>query len=131
MNTRKKSWSVIATAILALVAIACSCNALSGILSKEPVTGLAGKWEDPDTKTVHTIAWQNGQYTVTSSINPDSGGYTITEQSWSNGVLHWTYCIPNGTCVSFDTISVSGDNLDTNWTSTNGGSGTVTLTRVR
>jgi hypothetical protein len=91
--------------------------------------GLVGKWLDPDTGTISTIAWQNNQYVVTSVSNPNRGGNEVTSSDWSNGVLTWTYCVPGGACVTTQTVSVSGDNLETTWTNDQGYSGATTFQR--
>jgi hypothetical protein len=100
-------------------------------MATEPIPGLAGFWQDSETLTVHTIIWDGNQYTVISSKNPDSGSHEITDQSWNNGSLTWTYYVTaNDTSVTFDTISVDGDSLYTNWNNSRGDNGTETLVRV-
>jgi hypothetical protein len=99
--------------------------------NQEAIPGMAGKWLDTDTQVVHTIEWQNGQYVVTSAIDPDEGSYAITNQSWFNNTLTWTYYRPaTDVSVTFETVSVAGDVLNTNWTNSNGDSGTWGLERV-
>ena len=132
MNIRKKFWLVLIGTVLGMVVIACSCNSLipnSGNQGTMP--GLAGRWNDPDTTgTVTTIAWQNSQYVVTSVINPNRGKNEVTDSSWSNGTLTWTYCIPDGNCITSVTVSVNGDKLDTTWSDDQGQSGQTTFDRV-
>jgi hypothetical protein len=139
MNTRRKFWLVLIGSIVGLAVIACSCGSLVPTPTSAPqpsgnqgtVAGLAGRWNDPDTSgTVTTIEFQGGQYVVTSVINPTRGGNEVTKSSWSNGVLTWTYCIPNGNCITSLTVSVNGDNLSTTWTDDGGQSGTTTFNRV-
>ncbi len=131
MDTHKKFWLVVTGSIVAFVLIACSCSGFSPLGSREAIPGLAGKWLDPDTTgTYHTIVWQNNQYVVTETKNPNRGTNEVTSSSWSNGVLTWTYCVPDGACVTTSTVSVSGDNLVTNWSSDNGSTGTTTMTRM-
>jgi hypothetical protein len=146
MNTRRKFWLVLLGVILGMAIIACSCSSLiptskptsaplpatnPSATNQEAMPGLAGRWNDPDTKgTVTTIAWENGQYVVKSVINPSRGGNEVTKSSWSNGVLTWTYCVPNGNCITSRTVSVSGDSLNTTFTDDQGNSGTTTFTRV-
>ncbi len=163
MDTRRKFWLVILGVIAGLLIIACSCSSLipaatptSAPLAtmppatvppatsapvpannQEPMPGLAGRWNDPDTitdttptPTVTTIAWENGQYVVTSVINPSRGGNEVTNSSWSNGVLTWTYCVPNGYCITSVTVSLNGDKLDTTYTDDQGNSGTTTFERA-
>jgi hypothetical protein len=93
---------------------------------------MAGRWADPDTggPTVTTIEWMVDSYIVTSVISPDRGGNEVTTWDWSNGVLTWTYCIPNGNCITSETTSVSGDSLYTNWSDDTGNSGQTTFYRV-
>ncbi len=105
--------------------------------SQEAMPGLAGSWNDPDTitattttPTVTTIAWENGQYVVKSVINPSRGGNEVTKSSWSDGVLTWTYCVPDGNCITSQTVSVNGDSLDTTWTDDQGNSGETTFERA-
>ena len=139
MNIRKKFWLVLIGAVLGLVVIACSCSNIiptptvappSGG-SGEAIPGLAGKWLDPDTSgTYHVIAWQNNQYVVTATMNPNRGGNEVTSSTWANGVLTWVYCVPDGACVTTKTVSVNGDNLDTTWSNDQGLDGTTTLTRM-
>jgi hypothetical protein len=98
--------------------------------SQEPMPGLAGKWLDPDTTgTYSVIAWQNGEYVVIETANPNRGGNEVTSSDWSNGVLTWTYCVQNGACVTTKTISVSGDNLYTTWFNDQGYDGSTTMVR--
>ena len=138
MTIRKKFWLVLIGAVLGMVVIACSCNTLIPTptatplpVNQEPIPGLAGKWLDPDTSgTYHVIVWQNGQYVVTQTMNPARGGNEVTSSTWANGVLTWVYCVPNGACVTTQTVSVSGDNLETTWTNDQQLSGTTTMTRM-
>jgi hypothetical protein len=131
MAIRNKFWFVLIGAILGFVVIACSCSALNPLGNKEPMPGLAGKWLDPDTTgTYHVIAWQNNEYVVTQTLNPDRPGNEVTSSTWANGVLTWTYCVPNAACVTTKTVSLSGDNLDTTWENDQGQSGTTTMTRM-
>jgi len=136
MNTQKKFWLVLIGAVLAMVIIACSCGSLvpTPTAAPQPPAGasMAGKWLDPDTSgTITTIVAQNGGYTVVSVINPDPsrGTNELTKTSWSNGVLTWTYCIPNGNCITSVTVSVNDSNLETTWTDDRGYSGTTTFQR--
>jgi hypothetical protein len=138
MNTPKKFWLVLIGATLGLAVIACSCSSIiptptagPSTGGQEPTPGLAGKWLDPDTSgTYHVIAWQNGKYEVTATMNPNRGGNEVTSSTWANGVLTWTYCVTDGACVTTKTVSVSGDNLDTTWTNDQGLSGSTTMTRM-
>jgi hypothetical protein len=93
--------------------------------------GLAGTWQDPDTSDMFVIAWQNGQYVVTS-VTWEGTSYSLTSQAWTGSSLTWSY---NDTdlslTVTHKTTSLSGDNLYANWSYSDGSSGTETLTRVR
>ena len=117
MNTPKKFWLVLIGAVLGLVVIACSCSSIIPTPTaapqtggQEPIPGLAGKWLDPDTSgTYHIIAWQNGQYVVTATMNPNRSGNEVTSSTWADGVLTWVYCVPGGACVTTKTVSVSDD----------------------
>jgi hypothetical protein len=135
MNPRNKVFLVLLAALAVMVIIACSCTDLSflniGGDNQEAMPGLAGTWQDPQTTDTFVIAWQNGQYVVTS-VTFESTTYDITEQSWSGTALTWTYYIPEyETYLSYETTSLSGDSLNTNWWNDGGGSGTEILERVR
>jgi hypothetical protein len=105
--------------------------ATSPAAGQEAIPGLAGRWNDPQTKgTVTTIIWANGQYMVQSVINPSRGGNEVTKYTWSDNVLTWTYCVPDGNCITSVTVSVNGDSLDTVWTDDQGNSGQDTFNRV-
>jgi hypothetical protein len=105
--------------------------ATSPATGQEAMPGLAGRWNDPQTQgTITTIIWTNGQYMVQSVINPSRGGNEVTKFSWSNNVLTWTYCVPDGNCITSVTVSVNGDSLDTVWTDDQGNSGQTTFNRV-
>ena len=146
MNTSRKFWLVLVGAVLGMVLIACSCGSLiptptaaplptatlppvpTGIT--EPSPSLAGYWLDAQTNDVHIIEWQNGEYVVTSSASLDDT-LTISSQSWADGTLTWTYDVQStGVSVTFSTSSASSDSLYTDWTNSNGDSGTETLQRV-
>jgi hypothetical protein len=141
MDTRKKFWLVIIGSILGMVIIACSCSSLvptptSAPLPSNnlgPMPGLVGKWIDPDSSgggTISTIAYQNGEYVVTSVINTGRGPNELTKSSWSNGVLTWEYCPSGMHCITQNTVSLSGDTLTVDWAWSDGGnSGTSPLHR--
>lgn len=135
MNPRNKVFIVLLAALVGMIIIACSCTDLSflntGGNNPEAMPGLAGTWQDPQTTDTFVIAWQNDQYVVTS-VTFESTTYDITEQSWSGTALTWTYYIPEyDTYLSYETTSLSGDSLYTNWSNDGGSSGTETLERVR
>ena len=150
MDPRRKFWLVVIGVILGMVIIACSCSSLTPTPTsapqpvqpvqptqpsnnQEPMPGLAGKWIDPDSSgggTISTIAYQNGEYVVTSVINTGRGTNELTKSSWSNGVLTWEYCPSGMHCVTQNTVSVSGNTLTVNWAWSDGGnSGTSELQR--
>jgi hypothetical protein len=135
MKPRNKVFLVLLAALAVMVIIACSCsditNLVGGGTSTEAVPGMAGTWQDPETSDIFVIAWQSDKYVVTS-VTWEGTSYDITEQSWSGTVLTWTYYIPeNDLSLTYETTSLSGDSLYTNWWNDAGGSGTETLGRVR
>ncbi len=135
MSPTKKVLFTFVAAILVFAIIACSCSSLIPNLggagtSAEAISGLAGKWQDPETYDVHTIVWQNNSYVVTSTVGEDGTDYPVVSQDFSNNVLTWTYSVPGANQVTFVVQSVSGDNLYTTWSNDQGGSGDETLTRM-
>jgi hypothetical protein len=99
--------------------------------SGEPMPGLVGKWLDPDTTgTYSVIVWQNGEYVVVETGNPNRGGNEVVSSDWDGSQLTWTYCVPNGACVTTIAYSVSGDYLYTSWSNDQGYSGDTTMNRV-
>ncbi len=76
------------------------------------------------------IVWVNNTYEVFNALLAYPTSSTSTNVKLSNGSLTWTYSIPDGTEFTFTTVTLSGDTLTVKWTSTDGGSGTKTLTRV-
>jgi hypothetical protein len=133
MNPRNKVFLILLAAVAVMVIIACSCSDISlpGGSSTEAVPGMAGTWQDPETSDTFVIAWQSDKYVVTS-VTWEGTTYSITEQSWSGSSLTWTYYIPeNDISLSYQTTSLSGDSLFTNWWNSAGNSGTETLGRVR
>ncbi len=132
MSPKKKIWFVALVALVAAVTIACSCSALNNLIgsSQEAMPGLSGKWQDPETFDIMTIAWQDGKYVVTS-VDYNGTQYSITSQSWDGSSLTWSYYIPEtGVTLSYETTSLSGDSLYTNWWNDADNSGTETLGRV-
>jgi len=92
---------------------------------------LEGYWLDTETNDVHVIEWQNNQYVVTAVNDDEYGSFAVTSQYWDGSALTWTYQVSyNDTSVTFTTVSVSGDSLNTNWSNNDGDSGTETLQRV-
>jgi hypothetical protein len=148
MNPNKKALLTMASFVLVLVIIACSCGSLSptspsgsvptstqaiGSAPLEAAHGIAGIWEETIFNDIHTIVWQNNGYVVVSTIHkPDGVNYPITSQSWSNGVLTWTYSVPGGGEDTIKTVSLTPDNaiLSVAWSNTGGNAGTFIMQRV-
>jgi hypothetical protein len=135
MNPNKKVLITVLTFVLAMLVIACSCSSIIPTAkppssSQEAMPGLAGTWQDPQTYDTFVIAWVNNSYVVQSVVY-EGTNYSITSQSWSGSSLTWTYYIPESTTtLSYQTTSLSGDSLYTNWWNDGGASGTETLARV-
>ncbi len=88
---------------------------------------MAGKWLDPDTSgTITTIEAQGDGFAVVSVMNPDRGINELTETSWENGVLTWTYCPEGMYCIVSKTKSVSDKYLTADWSWADGGNGGTT-----
>jgi hypothetical protein len=142
----RKFWLVLVAAVLALVVIACSCSTFTPTPTAAPrvptspppptvpvntMPSLEGYWLDTDTEVVHTIEWQYDRYVVTSAIDAEEGSYPITDQSWSNDTLTWTYYrASTDVYLTYVTVSVSADVLHTTWSNSDGNSGTWDLERV-
>jgi hypothetical protein len=141
MNTPRKFWLILIGAIVTMAVIACSCGSIiptptptippSPTVPVNPMPGLEGYWLDTETNDVHVIEWQNNQYVVTAVNDDEYGSFAVTSQYWDGSALTWTYQVSyNDTSVTFTTVSVSGDSLNTNWSNNDGDSGTETLQRV-
>jgi hypothetical protein len=135
MNTPRKFWLILIGAILTMAVIACSCGSIiptpTPTVPVNPMPALEGYWLDTETNDVHVIEWQNNQYVVTAVNDHEYGSFAVTSQSWNGSALTWTYKVSyNETSVTFTTVSVSGDSLSTNWSNSEGDSGTETLQRV-
>jgi hypothetical protein len=134
MNPNKKVLVTVLSFVLAMLVIACSCSSLIPIAISQPsgqeaMPGLAGTWQDPDTNDTFVIAWQNGQYVVTS-VTWEGTSYSITSQSWNGNSLTWSYSDTDlSLTVTHTTTSISGDSLYANWSYSDGSSGTETLQR--
>ena len=135
MNPNKKVLITVLSFVLAMLVIACLCppptpTPTAAPPPPNPMPGLAGTWHDPDTSDTFVIAWQNGQYEVTS-VTWGEESYSITSQSWTGSSLTWSYydtTIPM--TVTHSTTSLSGDSLYANWSYSDGRSGTETLDRI-
>jgi hypothetical protein len=137
MNPNRKVLITVLSFVLAMVVIACSCSSLIPSATsqppsnQEPMPGLAGKWQDPETTDTATIVWQNNQYVVTSVVW-ETNTYDITSQSWNGSSLSWSYYDSDlAVTTTYTTTSLSGDSLNVDWSYSDGSaSGTETLTRV-
>jgi len=108
-----------------VMATACSST------TPTPAT-MAGYWQG-ENYIVSTIQEQNGEFvvaTVYATKAPHSQNLLISS-SYSNGVLTWKYCPPAESCVTAETVSFDGDTLIVNWTDEEGGSGQMTLMRLK
>jgi hypothetical protein len=109
--------------LMAAVMLACS---LGGSGSKAPAS-MAGKWLDPDTTgTITTIQAQGDGFVVVSVMNPERGVNELTDSSWDNGVLSWTYCPDGMHCIVSKTVSVTDKILTADWSWADGGNGGTT-----
>ena len=134
MHPNKKVFVTFLSFVLAMVVIACLCSPTPvpptvTSTPPNPMPGLAGTWNSPDTGDVYEIAWQGGQYVVVSCIW-EGTSYDITSQSWNGSSLIWSYNDSDmGQTVTLTTTSLSGDSLDVDWSLSDGSSGTTTLQR--
>jgi hypothetical protein len=105
-------------------------NGSTGITGTDPMPGLIGTWQDPETTDTFVIAWQNDQYVVTS-VTWEGTSYEITSQYWDGSSLTWSYYDTDlPMTVTYTTTSLSGDNLYVDWSYSDGSYGTETLGRV-
>jgi hypothetical protein len=133
MNPNKKVLLTFLSFLMAMVVIACSCTSLTPTMTApvNPMPGLEGYWLDTESNDVHVIKWQNGQYVVTAVNDPEYGSFAVVSQSWNGSILTWTYQVSyNDYSVTFTTVSVSGDILNTYWSNSAGSSGTEALERA-
>ncbi len=140
MNPNKKVLITISAFVLAMLVIACSCSTLiptptvappptATSLPPNPMPGLEGTWHNPDTGDVFVFAWQAGQYMVVS-CTWNGTSYQIVSQSWDGSSLIWSYTDTDlNLTVTLQTVSLNGDNLDVNWSLSDGTSGGSTLLR--
>jgi hypothetical protein len=135
MNPNKKVLFTFLSFVLAMLVIACSCSSLIPTASPQPsnqeaMPGLTGTWKDPETSDTFVIAWQNGQYVVTS-VTWEATSYSITSQAWTGSSLTWSYYDTDlSITVTYTTTSLSGDSLNVDWSYSDGSGGTETLSRV-
>ncbi len=141
MDPKKKVLLTFLSFVLAMLVIACSCSSLlpttvpTQSSNQEPMPGLAGTWQDLQTSDTFVIEWrQDGKYMVITAIwiGPTYYmSYDITSQSWTGSSLTWTYYnYKDKVSITYETTSLSGDSLYTNWSNDQGQSGTATLSRV-
>ncbi len=105
-----------------MAAIMLACSTTSGTKAS-----MAGKWLDPDTTgTITTIAAQGDGFVVVSVMNPERGVNELTETSWADGVLTWTYCPEDMHCIVSKTTSVTDKILTAEWSWADGGNGGTT-----
>ncbi len=99
----------------------------------EAIAGLAGNWRDPETGLVHVISWQADKgYAVLYVVDSNYLVLPITDESWSNRVLAWTYT-SSGTTTTFTMKALQGDKLGISWCSVTGSksvTGERTLIRI-
>ena len=81
---------------------------------------------------VTTIQEKNGTFVAVTNYNfrGSSSQNTLVSSSFENGVLTWKYCPPAKSCITMQSVSIQGDNLEVTWKNDNGESGTMTLTRT-
>ena len=123
----KRNTILISLAVLVLAGVTLACSLGGGGGSSEPMKGLAGSWRDNAEGTVHTIQWTGSTYTV-SSVNDERGIYDIISEDWDGTSFTFVYRVTDGADVTIECVSVNGDELNVNWSSTNGNSGTDTFT---
>jgi hypothetical protein len=98
---------------------------------QEPIPGLVGTWQDPETTDTFVITWHNGMYAVLFVTWKDKY-YSITYQNWSGSVLTWSYYDTDlDLTVTYTTTSISGDRLYVDWSYNDGTFGSETLSRIR
>ena len=133
MSPQKKSILAFASFFIILAVIACSCPSILPTTSSgsEPISGLAGRWNDPDIDVAFTIAWQNNAYKVTSAVDSDGYDVTISSQYWDGSSLTWVITNADGDySITYTTVSVANDTLTTDWYDSDGSSGTGDLDRI-
>lgn len=128
MNPNRRVFITVISFVVAMVVIACSCtDIIPNIPGVNPMPGLEGTWNNPDTGDVYQFSWQDGKYVVLSCTWMGDT-YEITSQSWSNSTLTWSYLDTyyNDT-VTVTTNSLSGDSLAVTYSGA--ATGTATLQR--
>jgi hypothetical protein len=128
MNPNKKVFFTFLSLLLAMLVIACLFSEPPPV-QPNPMPGLAGTWNSPNTGDVFVIAWQGGEYVVVS-CTWEGYSYSITSQSWTGSSLTWSYYDSAlSLTVTLTTTSLNGNSLDVNVSLSDGSSSTVTLLR--
>jgi|WetSurMetagenome_2_1015567.scaffolds.fasta_scaffold171447_2 hypothetical protein len=132
VESKQKFFLIIISLVLAVSILACGSATPSATNTPKPPPSMVGRWQDPDTTgTYTTIEAQGDGFAVVSVINEARGINELTDSSWADGVLTWTYCPEDMYCISSKTISVSETTLTADWWWTDGGNGgTTKFTRV-
>lgn len=92
MNPRNKFWLVLIVLVLAMMVMACSCGGLSrATRSAEPMSGLAGIWQNPTIGIIHVISWDGKNYSVSSASMSSGVNYPVSGTYWDGDSLHWDY----------------------------------------
>ncbi len=123
MNSREKFRFVAISALLVVLAVGCGSNYANA--------GWAGFWADPD-NNVSTIQDQSGTLVVVSvyNLNKSDSANTLVSTTFAYRQLTWRYCPPDKPCLTLQSKSLNGDNLDVNWQDEKGATGQMTLKRV-
>lgn len=138
MNPNKKAFIAFSAFVSAMVVIACSCGSILPLgptptvaPPPNPLPGLEGQWQDPETLFIFTISSIGDTYQVTAVVDSDSASVPVADQSWDGTTLTWSIAnAANDYTLTYETVSINGDSLFTNWSANDGGSGTETLLRV-
>jgi len=109
--------------VVIIVLMTASCG------SKAPAT-MAGYWKD-DGGNVTEIVSENNQYVAITTYYTviSSSQNSLVSSAYEKSVLTWKYCSPAKSCITMETVSFNGDNLDVTWTNEREESGKMTLTR--
>ncbi len=138
MNPNKKVFITVSAFVTAMVVIACSCGTIlpfgptpTVAPPPNPLPGLDGQWQDPETLFIFTISSSGGSYQVTAVVDSEGASVPVADQSWDGSKLTWSISnVADNYTLTYETVSISGDSLFTNWSANDGSSGTETLLRV-
>jgi hypothetical protein len=124
MHKRLK-YSLVCMSALLLI-LAAGCNSANGVGSP-----MIGFWADSNNITT-TLEMQNGILTAVSvyDVNQPQGKNLLVESSFGYGRVNWRYCLPDQTCTTISTVSVSGDTLTVDSTNNQGVKTQAVLKRV-